>query len=530
MKTLELICLQAKQGSRCMLTIFLCIYLSLLNIPVLSAQDIQLLNPSLEGKAMGSSVPQPWLKFEQSPDTQPEGCCGISQPASDGKTYVGMMGASGWTERIVQKLSTPLKAGKTYTVSFDLAYPPSYFSSKICLGSLVLYGAAGLGDKGDELWRSVTFMHTAWERYTAVFTPRKDYDYFVAGPFHDTTCTNAYTAVLLDNFSAYIREVPQIIVEVRNTCKGSNTGSAVVSVKAGMPPYRYLWEPGNYNDSTISNLKTGLYKVTVTSANGTSAVTNVKIGENELAATITSSSPVCHGDKNGIIQMSVSGGVAPYAFSIDSGATFQTSSQFRYLEAGVYSFEVRDVYDCSVSVHRFHLEQPELLTLESVKKSPVSCSSVKDGKLMFNVSGGSRPYTYAIPGLLSQRDSVIKQLDAGNYKYLITDNHNCEITGEAEINKEWRDCAVILPNAFSPNGDGVNDIFRAKVYDAVTDFRMAVYGRWGQLVFETNNPEMGWDGTQRGNQLPTGSYLWIVTYTDSKQQAIRQQGTLLLVR
>jgi gliding motility-associated-like protein len=58
---------------------------------------------------------------------------------------------------------------------------------------------------------------------------------------------------------------------------------------------------------------------------------------------------------------------------------------------------------------------------------------------------------------------------------------------------------------------------------------MAVYGRWGELIYETHQPEGGWNGTFKGKKLPAGSYIWSVTYTDKTNQAMKQQGSVMLI-
>ncbi|MBW8687343.1 T9SS type B sorting domain-containing protein [Chitinophaga rhizophila] len=518
-----------KVATKHVCALLLCFCLSLSGLYRVSAQDIELKNPSLETKVLSSMLPDGWKRFEQSPDVQP-GACGITQSPYAGNTYIGMMASPDWSERIVQELVTPLQANKTYTVSFKLAYPPEYFSSSVCSGSFAIYGANELTEKGEILWKSPAIMHQDWKPYTAVFSTTKAYKYFITGPYMDTICHNAYRAVLLDDFSPYMREVPQIIVQARNSCKGEQTGSATVRVKAGQPPYRYRWEPGNFSDSIVKNLEKGTYKVTVTGANGAAATTFVAIGENELTADVTSSAPICHGDTNGIIKLNISGGVSPYAFSIDGGVSYQDEPLFEHLKAGNYDIEVKDGFNCILNVNNFTITEPEPMEITAANASAVSCSSVKNGSVELLVTGGVSPYIYEISGQSRGYDNVVSGLDAGDYIYRVYDQHNCYVEGETVINKEWRDCAVFMPNAFSPNGDGMNDIFRAKVHDAVTEFRMAVYGRWGQLIFESRNPNVGWDGTERGSGLPAGSYLWVVTYTDSKLQEIQQKGTLVLVR
>jgi gliding motility-associated-like protein len=68
---------------------------------------------------------------------------------------------------------------------------------------------------------------------------------------------------------------------------------------------------------------------------------------------------------------------------------------------------------------------------------------------------------------------------------------------------------LYIPNAFTPNDDGKNDIFRAFGYDLeLTEFTMAIYNRWGELLFKTNNIDNGWDGTSNGKKTPAGTYVW----------------------
>ena len=64
-----------------------------------------------------------------------------------------------------------------------------------------------------------------------------------------------------------------------------------------------------------------------------------------------------------------------------------------------------------------------------------------------------------------------------------------------------------FPNAFSPNGDGMNDIYRAKTdYQSIVEFKAVIYNRWGQKLYEWNNPAGGWDGTYKGNPVKQGVY------------------------
>jgi gliding motility-associated-like protein len=87
-----------------------------------------------------------------------------------------------------------------------------------------------------------------------------------------------------------------------------------------------------------------------------------------------------------------------------------------------------------------------------------------------------------------------------------------------------------VPNSFTPNGDGLNDIFRAvPVGIASTDF-FRVYNRSGKVIFDTKSFMRGWDGSYNGIKQPSGTYVWIVKGIDVKGKPVVKKGTVLLLR
>jgi gliding motility-associated-like protein len=91
-------------------------------------------------------------------------------------------------------------------------------------------------------------------------------------------------------------------------------------------------------------------------------------------------------------------------------------------------------------------------------------------------------------------------------------------------------CSFInVPNAFSPNNDGINDWLTVLCSDCDAFISLSVFNRWGQLVFESNNPLNGWDGTFEGKEQPIGSYAFVLRYSDAGTEALKQ-GYITLVR
>jgi gliding motility-associated-like protein len=88
-----------------------------------------------------------------------------------------------------------------------------------------------------------------------------------------------------------------------------------------------------------------------------------------------------------------------------------------------------------------------------------------------------------------------------------------------------------MPSAFTPNHDGINDVFLPKYQCSFTGYKLKVFNRWGQLVFISANAGNGWDGRFSSREQPTGIYVWELDYKDALTgKDIRKTGTILLIR
>jgi gliding motility-associated-like protein len=101
--------------------------------------------------------------------------------------------------------------------------------------------------------------------------------------------------------------------------------------------------------------------------------------------------------------------------------------------------------------------------------------------------------------------------DPGNYptQLTVTSDSGCVASTAGKFVKIDGVYLLYIPNAFTPNNDGKNDIFRPFGSDIeLTAFTMSIYNRWGKLLFNTNNINNGWDGTYKGEKVPIGTYIW----------------------
>lgn len=113
--------------------------------------------------------------------------------------------------------------------------------------------------------------------------------------------------------------------------------------------------------------------------------------------------------------------------------------------------------------------------------------------------------------------------------YDLTATNHCGSSSD-EIIVEKGICKLMLPSAFTPNGDGNNETFGLKYPGFIKEFHMIVYNRWGQKVFETKDPAKSWDGKFAGAEQSSDNYVWMINYTDLDGIKAFAKGYVLLIR
>jgi gliding motility-associated-like protein len=113
--------------------------------------------------------------------------------------------------------------------------------------------------------------------------------------------------------------------------------------------------------------------------------------------------------------------------------------------------------------------------------------------------------------------------------YSLTVTNDCGSTSDAIVISKGL-CDLLMPNAFTPNGDGLNDVFRVKFPQFIRTFDMIIYNRRGETVYHTRNAGEGWDGTTANRPQPAANYIWRITYTDVKGATVTKWGNIVLIR
>jgi len=121
-------------------------------------------------------------------------------------------------------------------------------------------------------------------------------------------------------------------------------------------------------------------------------------------------------------------------------------------------------------------------------------------------------------------------IDSIRYRVLISDEQNCLDSAFILVKIFKTNPQIFVPTAFTPNGDGVNDLFRPIGVGIKSIEYFRVYNRWGQLVFSTTINGHGWDGTIGGKPQSTNTYVWIVKGIDYLDKPFLKKGNVTLIR
>ncbi|MDH7912674.1 gliding motility-associated C-terminal domain-containing protein [Winogradskyella sp. SYSU M77433] len=215
-------------------------------------------------------------------------------------------------------------------------------------------------------------------------------------------------------------------------CKLENTGAIDITVTGGTPPYSYEWN-NTATSEDISNVFGGTYNVIVTDANGCTISDSYTINQpsQELVTSLSTSNVSCYGESDGSIDLTVSGGTAPYTYNWNTGAT---SQDLNNLAPGSYGVTVTDANGCT-STSQVSISQPSsILTANIISIENIDCNDDTSGSISVEGVGGTSPYSYSINGGTSyQTSGLFENLAAGNYTITVLDSNACSTTIDAQI-------------------------------------------------------------------------------------------------
>ncbi|MDI9535165.1 MAG: gliding motility-associated C-terminal domain-containing protein, partial [Bacteroidota bacterium] len=326
--------------------------------------------------------------------------------------------------------------------------------------------------------------------------------------FYNVIITDAWGCV---GGTSYVLVGPTQIVahaDIQNvSCFGLADGEISTQVVGGTPPYTYLWSNAQPSTS-ISGLQAGSYSLTLYDSVGCQEIETYEITQpDKLKIDLVVKDILCYGNNDGGIKINATGGTQPYSYELAIEDSVLIGQLHSPLGTGNYVAYVRDRNSCLDSA-LVMITSPAPLEGSYIFESP-SCNGARDGYIEITVTGGVEPYLYS-NNYFTADIALLSGLGAGNFNVTVTDANDCRIEFEEIFLAESDIECLKIPNAFTPNGDGINDTWIIENIKMFPGARIFVFNRWGQEVW-MGYPDEEWDGTYRNSKpMPAGTYLYVI--------------------
>jgi gliding motility-associated-like protein len=141
-----------------------------------------------------------------------------------------------------------------------------------------------------------------------------------------------------------------------------------------------------------------------------------------------------------------------------------------------------------------------------------------------------------VPGYLQynwttgSHESFIDISLTGTYGLQVIDDNNCKGMDSTKVFFYTNCITIQVPNAFTPNGDGKNDVFKPLIPAPVRNYNFKIWNRWGLMLFETQNQDKGWDGRIQSREQGSGVFIYLITFRDLDGRNVKRSGTIVLIR
>ena len=213
----------------------------------------------------------------------------------------------------------------------------------------------------------------------------------------------------------------------------------------------------------------------------------------------------CAGDSTGWIEIEPINQVGNIEYLWSDGIFGKKRTN---LPAGDYSVIITDANNCYAG-SSITLTEPDSLSLKYEITQPF-CPDMPDGEIRLSVTGGEMGIDYSYQWSNNSTSKNLSNISAGLYSVRVTDLNGCLVKESINVDPLNKIC-LIIPNAISPNGDLINDVWNIGLKDLYPQIEVKIFNRWGQSIWvsEKGYP-VPWDGRSNGVVLPIDSYHYII--------------------
>lgn len=323
-------------------------------------------------------------------------------------------------------------------------------------------------------------------------------------------------------------------------CTNASGGAVNLIVAGGTPPFAYSWSNGAITED-IANLTSGTYAVAVTDSRGCTVNKQFTVTRPQPLTLDVSSNVTFNCNTNYVNQVNTAqaaGGMPPYVYSWSSGTVSGAQGQnMTTNQNGTVIATVTDVLGCTATIS-FEVDTRQLgnpsFTATSYGQTTYSLYAIFDPILFTNTSTGDFTqvaWDFGDGSVSNEINPEHTYLREGTYivKQTVVYPYGCtkEVTYTIVIEKGYD---VMLPNGFTPNGDGINEEFNVQ-HRGLKSLKLDVYDTWGSLIYhEEGETLQGWNGTIGGVPAENGNYYYKVEVEIFYGHKANYEGPLVLIK
>lgn len=337
----------------------------------------------------------------------------------------------------------------------------------------------------------------------------------------------------LENGKQIIIGRPTLTAEVApGSCDTGTDGTITLSAVDGVSPYQYSIDSVNFQAANTFQKPAGHYRVFVKDANGCTTGQDANVtftsdiivstmpdtllctGQSVALATTSNGQAFSWAPQNGLDNASVMEPVASpetttqYIITATKGFCTQTDT-------------VRVTVSPKIEVN---------VTPDALIEYNVPFQLNATSPQIRNYAAATFLWTPAVGLNNANIQSPVAVLrENQSYTVDVTSELGCKGSGQVNLSIKRQE-SIIIPTAFSPNGDGKNEVLIPVVNDIESIRYFRIYNRWGQVVFFTNQLNTGWDGSFNGNAAVSGNYVWEIEGVSTKGKVISKKGAMMLLR
>lgn len=358
-------------------------------------------------------------------------------------------------------------------------------------------------------------------------------------PLVSPDITTTYFATFTDNSGCIGRDSVKVsVVDFVSLSLADDTTicrTDAITLKPISDGLKYSWTPAaTLNDPFIKNpiatpvAASTTYRVTATIGKCSKSEEIIVRTVPYPVAKASADTLICFG---GSAQLNVTGG-SMYAWSpisflntanIPNPVSVKPTASVRYIVA------VRDVLGCPKPVYDTVIVNVAVITADA---GPRDTSIVLEQPLQLLATGSTNFSWSPVQWLNNPTIANPVALPEDNIEYVVrvSNSIGCSDTDTINVKLFKVKPDLFVPSAFSPNGDGNNDILKPLALGLKSVDAFSIYNRWGQLLFSTTQIGDGWDGTFGGATQSPGTYVWFAKGTDYKNNKLERKGTVVLIR